>query len=55
LPILHEAVAESPAALEKPFLKRKNGAAAILGLHPSTLRVRMDEIGIVRAQTKKPD
>ena len=29
----------------------KNGAAAILGLHPSTLRARMHKLGIVRPET----
>jgi hypothetical protein len=32
-----------------------HGAAAILGLHASTLRVRMRKLGIVRAETKEPD
>ena len=36
-------------------IEGKEGAAAILGLHPSTLRARMHKIGIVRPQTKKPD
>ena len=30
----------------------KNGAAAILGLHPSTLRARMHKLGILRPETK---
>jgi transcriptional regulator with GAF, ATPase, and Fis domain len=30
----------------------KNGAAAILGLHPSTLRARLHKLGIVRPETK---
>jgi len=33
----------------------KDGAASILGLHPSTLRARMHKLGIVRGGTKKPD
>ncbi|MFH2119991.1 MAG: sigma-54 dependent transcriptional regulator, partial [Pseudomonadota bacterium] len=32
-----------------------DGAAAILGLHPSTLRARMHKLGIVRPETKEPD
>ena len=31
----------------------KNGAAAILGLQPSTLRARMHKLGIVRPETRK--
>ena len=33
----------------------KDGAAAILGLHPSTLRARMHKLGIVRPEIKEPD
>lgn len=33
-------------------IEGKNGAAAILGLHPSTLRARMHKLGIVRSETK---
>ena len=33
----------------------KDGAAAILGLHASTLRARMHKLGIVRPKTKEPD
>ena len=33
----------------------KDGTAAILGLHPSTLRARMDNLGVVRPETKEPD
>ena len=33
----------------------KNGAAAILGLHPSTLRARMHKLGILRPETKTSD
>ncbi len=33
----------------------KDGAAAILGLHPSTLRARMYKLGIVRPRTREPD
>ncbi len=36
-------------------IEGKNGAAAILGLHPSTLRARMHKLGIVRPETKEPD
>jgi PAS domain S-box-containing protein len=32
-----------------------DGTAAILGLHPSTLRARMHKLGIVRPGTKEPD
>jgi PAS domain S-box-containing protein len=32
-----------------------DGAAAILGIHPSTLRARMHKLGIVRPETKEPD
>jgi transcriptional regulator of acetoin/glycerol metabolism len=34
-------------------IEGKNGAAAILGLHPSTLRARMHKFGIVRPETKE--
>ncbi|MBA4391768.1 MAG: hypothetical protein C0399_12650 [Syntrophus sp. (in: bacteria)] len=33
----------------------KDGAAAILGLQPSTLRARMHKLEIVRPEIKKPD
>ncbi|MFH2043683.1 MAG: sigma 54-interacting transcriptional regulator [Pseudomonadota bacterium] len=33
----------------------KNGAAVILGLHPSTLRARMHKLGIVRPGLKEPE
>ena len=33
-------------------IEGKDGAAAILGLHPSTLRARMHKLGIVRPETK---
>jgi DNA-binding NtrC family response regulator len=36
-------------------IEGKDGAAAILGLHPSTLRSRMHKLGIVRPETKEPD
>jgi PAS domain S-box-containing protein len=36
-------------------IEGKDGAAAILGLHPSTLRARMHKLGIVRPETKKSD
>ena len=34
-------------------IEGKDGAAVILGLHPSTLRARMHKIGIVRPETKE--
>ena len=36
-------------------IEGKDGAAAILGLHASTLRARMHKLGIVRPETKEPD
>jgi transcriptional regulator with GAF, ATPase, and Fis domain len=33
----------------------KDGAAEILGLHPSTLRARMHKLGITRPDIKTPD
>ena len=36
-------------------IEGKDAAAAILGLHPSTLRARMHKLGIVRPETKEPD
>jgi len=36
-------------------IEGKDGAAAILGLHPSTLRARMHKLGIVRSETNKPN
>ena len=36
-------------------IEGKDGAAAILGLHPSTLRARIHKLGIVRPETKGPD
>ena len=36
-------------------IEGKDGAAAILGLHPSTLRARMHKLGIVRPETKEPN
>ncbi|MFO7737659.1 MAG: sigma 54-interacting transcriptional regulator [Desulfatiglandaceae bacterium] len=36
-------------------IEGKDGAAAILGLHPSTLRARMHKLGIVRPKTKERD
>ena len=36
-------------------IEGKDGAAAILGLHPSTLRARMHKLGVVRPETKEPD
>jgi len=37
------------------LIEGKDGAAAILGLHPSTLRARMHKLGIVRPETREPD
>jgi formate hydrogenlyase transcriptional activator len=34
-------------------IEGKNSAAAILGLHPSTLRARMHKLGIVRPETQE--
>ncbi|MEI7637626.1 MAG: sigma 54-interacting transcriptional regulator, partial [Syntrophus sp. (in: bacteria)] len=36
-------------------IEGKDGAAAILGLNPSTLRARMHKLGIVRPEIKKPN
>lgn len=36
-------------------IEGRNGAAAILGLHPSTLRARMHKLGILRPETKESD
>ena len=36
-------------------IEGKNGAAKILGLHPSTLRARMHKLGIVRTEMKASD
>ena len=36
-------------------IEGKDGAAAILGLHPSTLRARMNKLEIVRPEIKKTD
>jgi transcriptional regulator with GAF, ATPase, and Fis domain len=36
-------------------IEGKDGAAAILGLHPSTSRARMHKLGIFRPETKEPD
>ena len=36
-------------------IEGKDGAAAILGIHPSTLRARMHKLGIVRPETKEPN
>jgi DNA-binding NtrC family response regulator len=35
-------------------IEGKDGAAAILGLNPSTLRARMHKLGIVRPEIKDP-
>ena len=55
LPIPHEAVSRELNSPVKPSLVGKDGAAAILGLHPSTLRARMHKLGIIRPETKEPD
>ena len=34
-------------------IEGKDGAAAILGINPSTLRARMHKLGIVRTETKE--
>jgi len=34
-------------------IEGKDGAAAVLGLNPSTLRARMHKLGIVRPETKE--
>jgi formate hydrogenlyase transcriptional activator len=34
-------------------IEGKEGAAAILGLHPSTLRARMQKLGIARPEPKE--
>jgi formate hydrogenlyase transcriptional activator len=36
-------------------IEGKDGAAAILDIHSSTLRARMHKLGIIRAETKEPD
>jgi len=36
-------------------IEGKDGAAAILGLHPSTLRARLHKLGIIRQETKEPN
>ncbi len=36
-------------------IEGKDGAAAILGLHPSTLRARMHKLGLFRPEIKEPD
>jgi len=36
-------------------IEGKDGSAAILGLHPSTLRARMHKFGILRPETKESD
>jgi transcriptional regulator with GAF, ATPase, and Fis domain len=36
-------------------IEGKDGAAAILGLHPSTLRARMHKLGISRPEIKESD
>jgi transcriptional regulator with GAF, ATPase, and Fis domain len=33
-------------------IEGKDGAAAILGIHPSTLRARLHKLGMVRPETK---
>jgi DNA-binding NtrC family response regulator len=34
-------------------IEGKDGAAAILGIHPSTLRARLHKLGMMRSETKK--
>jgi len=46
---IHKIISETQWHIEG-----KDGAAAILGLNPSTLRARMHKLGIVRPETKKP-
>jgi len=36
-------------------IEGNDGAAAILGIHPSTLRARMRKLGLVRPETKEPN
>jgi len=36
-------------------IEGKDGAAAILGIHPSTLRTRLHNHGILRPEIKEPD
>jgi|MudIll2142460700_1097286.scaffolds.fasta_scaffold1429255_1 hypothetical protein len=36
-------------------IEGKDGAAAILGLHPSALRARMNKLGTFRPEAKEPD
>jgi len=36
-------------------IEGKDGAATILGLHPSTLRARIQKLGILRPEAKEPD
>jgi transcriptional regulator with GAF, ATPase, and Fis domain len=36
-------------------IEGKNGAAATLGLHPSTLRARMHKLGIIRPEARESD
>jgi transcriptional regulator with GAF, ATPase, and Fis domain len=36
-------------------IEGKDGAAAILGLHPSTLRARMHKLAIIRPEAKESD
>jgi PAS domain S-box-containing protein len=36
-------------------IEGKDGAAAILGIHPSTLRARLHKLGMVRPETKEQD
>ena len=36
-------------------IEGKDGAAMILGIHPSTLRAKLQKLGVVRPKTKEPD
>jgi transcriptional regulator with GAF, ATPase, and Fis domain len=38
----------------KGHIDGKDGATAILGIHPSTLRARLHKLEIVRPETKEP-
>ncbi len=44
---------EEALRLSRGIIAGKNGAAALLGLHPNTLRTRMDKLGIVYGR-KRP-
>jgi len=48
--VIHKILSETRWRIEG-----KDGAAAILGLHPSTLRARMHKLGILRPEAKESD